>query len=145
MIDFVLAQFSVRGRTSRHTFLRRWLKLVCLSALNIVGAVFLTSQGFKFAGYAAIAIEVVLILFNLAMIVRRFHDRGHSGWWLVPFLGSPIGTYFAEQFERTRPEVFLILISAFLILNTWLLIELFFRRGTRGTNRFGEDPSAVPL
>jgi uncharacterized membrane protein YhaH (DUF805 family) len=60
---------------------------------------------------------VVLALPNLAVSVRRLHDRDRSGWWLgfglVPIIG-------------------------FLVLLFWFL-----HRGTVGQNRFGADPYDV--
>lgn len=44
---------------------------------------------------------LVLILPNLAMGVRRLHDTGRSGWWiligLIPLIGSLILIYFYVQ------------------------------------------------
>jgi len=58
------------------------------------------------------------IAFSLAC--RRYHDLGKPAWWLlllaIPLLG-PI----------------------------WVGIELAFRRGTTGANRYGDDPRAVVL
>jgi uncharacterized membrane protein YhaH (DUF805 family) len=55
---------------------------------------------------------------NLAVAVRRLHDQDKSGWWIligfVPLIGG-----------------------------IWLLI-LYFIEGTRGPNRFGPDPKALP-
>lgn len=51
---------------------------------------------------------------SISVAVRRLHDRDKSGWWywlvLIPFIG-------------------------WIILIVWYAIE-----GTRGPNRYGEDP-----
>lgn len=140
MLDQVLSQFSLRGRTSRGTFLKRWLRLSCLSVLLLTAGVFLASQGIRFAGYAAAALILLLLIANYSMVVRRFHDRDRSGWWLVALFAIDVGSYFVDSLERSHPDLFIFSLLALLILNIWLLIELFFRRGTPGTNRFGEDP-----
>lgn len=51
---------------------------------------------------------------NLAVGIKRCHDRGRSGWFL--------------------------LIGLVPLLNLWLAVELMFLRGTVGSNRFGPDP-----
>jgi len=107
----------------------------------MVVGVFLASQGIKFAGYVALALEAALIIFNLAMHVRRFHDRNRSGWWLIVLLGTDTGIYLVEKLERTYPDAFIFIGLALLTVNLWFLIELFFRRGTPGINRFGDDPA----
>ena len=62
--------------------------------------------------------SLVIFIPNLAVAVRRLHDQGKSGWWiligLVPLIGG-----------------------------IWLII-LYFMDGTRGPNRFGPDPKAPP-
>jgi uncharacterized membrane protein YhaH (DUF805 family) len=48
-----------------------------------------------FSGIAAL----VLFLPSLAVLVRRFHDAGHSGWWVlilfVPIVGFVVFLIFA--------------------------------------------------
>ncbi len=53
-----------------------------------------------------------------ATAIKRFHDRGKSGWWLAPFFIAP-GSFG---------------------LSVWCFVELFCLRGTKGPNRFGSDP-----
>ncbi|MGO4524912.1 DUF805 domain-containing protein [Microvirga sp. 2MCAF35] len=141
MRDFIVSQFSITGRTSRKDFLRRSLKLCYISIFLIVAGIFLTSQGFRFAGYAAVSLILIAHIANYAMVIRRFHDRSRSGWWLIASFGVNICSYFAEKLERTHPVAFICIMLALAIVNLWLLIELYFRRGTAGPNRFGEDPS----
>ena len=61
-----------------------------------------------------VLVPLALLIPQLAVIVRRLHDINCSGWWillaLVPILGS-------------------------IILFVMMLID-----GTKGKNRFGDDP-----
>jgi hypothetical protein len=50
----------------------------------------------------------------LALQTKRWHDRGASGWWN--------------------------LLSFVPILSIWAFIECGFLRGTKGNNRYGQDP-----
>ncbi|MEI9933246.1 MAG: DUF805 domain-containing protein [Rhizomicrobium sp.] len=72
-------------------------------------------QGVLF-GVLFLALILGTFLPDLAVTVRRLHDRDYSGWWIliafVPFGG--------------------------LVLLIW-----FCTRGTEGENRFGPDPLAV--
>src|SRR5262249_51628802 len=55
----------------------------------------------------------------LALAVKRFHDRDHTGFWvLLSFV--PIG-------------------------NIWVFIELGFLDGTQGGNRFGRSPKGLGI
>ncbi len=143
MRDLILSQFSIAGRTSHKTFLRRWFKLCCICLFLLVAGVFLASQGIRFAGYAAAALILMTLVANSSMVIRRFHDRNLSGWWLVASFAINICSYFAEKLERTQPAIFIAIALALFIANLWLVIELFFRRGTAGPNRYGEDPSTA--
>lgn len=61
-----------------------------------------------------IAVYIVVIWISLAVSVKRWHDRGKSGWWvligLIPLIGG-----------------------------IWALIETGFLPGDPGTNRFGNE------
>lgn len=76
---------------------------------------------FPFAGASLLVFGVVglaLLIPNIAVQVRRFHDQDKSGWLvllnLIPYLGG-------------------------LIVLVFMFLE-----GTRGPNRFGPDPKAEP-
>lgn len=55
-------------------------------------------MGTELAGLIAIPLLLLIIPTGLALIVRRLHDMGISGWnvlWLaIPFLGILVNFYF---------------------------------------------------
>ena len=111
--------FSFRGRIGRKTY---WLGYVVpIMAILIVGAIppaFLSPESQIFSIYliAYAILSVVLIIPNLAASVKRLHDRGRSGWF--------------------------VLLSMVPIANIWIFIEVCFLKGTDGPNAFGPDPLA---
>jgi uncharacterized membrane protein YhaH (DUF805 family) len=113
----------------------------------IMTAVFLASQGVKFAGFVAVGLIAILLIVNLTMIVRRLHDRNRSGWWLLPILALDITGHVMEAIvdsvSRTYPVMVLFAVIALLGVHLWILIELLIRRGTPGPNRFGPDPVSL--
>jgi uncharacterized membrane protein YhaH (DUF805 family) len=84
----------------------------------------------------------LLLWVFFATSVKRLHDRDRSGWWIATLVvfSPPF-----EQFTDWLPDVlgFLLAIGIF-ALWIWGSIELFFLKGSRGTNRFGADP-LVPI
>jgi len=62
-----------------------------------------------------VAVDLLLFWPTLVISVKRWHDRGKSGWWVVVVLIPVIGWL-------------------------WLLIENGLMRGDAKTNRFGEPP-----
>lgn len=107
------AQFSGRSRRKEYWsfFLLYLVSLIVASIIdNILGL------ANELTGYGPISVLVILGLFvpSLAAGVRRLHDTDRSGWWL--------------------------LISFIPILGTIVLIVFLATEGTRGPNRYGEDP-----
>ena len=68
-------------------------------------------------------VAIVLIIPNLAVTVRRLHDRNHSGWLVLVFILLSI-----IPFVNIISEIIFIVIMA--------------TKGNDGQNRFGEDPLA---
>jgi uncharacterized membrane protein YhaH (DUF805 family) len=91
-------------------------------------------------GLVAAAVAVFLVAL-LAIAFKRLHDRNKSAWWLLLFYGVPIlcdgATYLAGA------EYAWSFVAAGALINLWALIELGFLRGTRGPNRYGDDPAGA--
>ena len=103
------------GRIARRTW---WLWGVALPlGLGLYFTVVLRVAGLSPRG-ADIAVNLLLLWPALAISVKRWHDRGKSGWWvlvaLVPFVGW-----------------------------LWLLVENGLLPGDAGANRFGAPATAA--
>ncbi len=101
--------FSFEGRASRGHY---WLYGVGLAvAVGIVGGI-LTALLDEIGAFISLALYLPLIWVGLAVTVKRWHDRGKSGWWvfisLVPMIGG-----------------------------LWHLIECGFLEGDAGPNQYG--------
>jgi uncharacterized membrane protein YhaH (DUF805 family) len=97
-----------RGRISRSQFWKDFALWMCLYTF-----IRLLNENLKEIGLLAL-----LLLVSIAA-VRRAHDRGRSGWFvLLWFVPVPI-------------------------CQLWVLVELGFRRGTIGDNQFGSEPGAM--
>ena len=104
---------NLDGRISRRTW---WLWGVALPlGLALYFTVLLRVVGVS-PRSTDIGVNLLLLWPALAVSVKRWHDRGKSGWWvlvaLIPFVGW-----------------------------LWLLIENGLLRGDAGANRFGEPPT----
>lgn len=107
--------FSLSGRVSRREF---WL----YGVLTLLGLALLAQALLGIAGMhthrADLLVNGLLVWPALAVSVKRWHDRGRSGWWVLINLVPVIGWL-------------------------WALIDNGFVRGTPGPNRFGADPLAI--
>ncbi len=86
-----------------------------------------------------IAVAAAAFLLTVVVVaIKRLHDRNKSGWWLALLYGVPI-LLNAGAYSVASDGALYLTIPA-LIINLWALVELGFLRGSRGSNRFGEDP-----
>jgi uncharacterized membrane protein YhaH (DUF805 family) len=104
------ARFSGRAARSEYWYWVLFVVLVSVVAKTIDFALTGDPRG----GVIGALVSLGLLLPDIAVSVRRLHDRDKSGWFFllcfVPLIGS-------------------------IILLVW-----FCQRGTAGTNRFGPDP-----
>lgn len=85
------------------------------------------------------ALQVLLAWTSCAVVAKRWHDRGRSGWWsliiVMPYLALPL------DFAASGVEIVLEL--AFALGGLWTLVECGFLKGTKGPNRYGDDPQGL--
>lgn len=115
-IDFVkLAlrrwkDFQGRSRRAEYWWFVLAFTIVCFIAGIIDGVVF----GNMETGPLQVVLILAALVPSIAVSIRRLHDIGRTGWWLliglIPFLGFVVLLYFHVQ------------------------------PGIRGENRFGPDP-----
>ena len=116
----VLKKYTVfSGRARRKEF---WMFFLFSTIISVILAVVDQFMGWQFEmggdiiGFLSTLYYLAVVVPYLAVIVRRLHDTGRTGWWMliafIPFVGV-------------------------LILLVFLILQ-----GTRGDNRFGPDPKA---
>ena len=108
-------------------------------------------------GLLALVLIVLLFLPVLSVTVRRFHDVGLSGWWVLALWGGAFAleavrttrqavTALAEDPLRTPAEIRIdpvfIALSAAIILVYIVEFVICVWPGTSGPNRFGSPPDA---
>ena len=137
--------FSFKGRINRAPYLAVQLALLTFWLILI----YYSSQGKDLHFDWVVTITMVWI--NAAAVAKRLHDRNRSGWWAVPILilnrlslvyyGLFFGLFFGVDISIAKELLLVLLAVAMSLLQTWVIIELFFVMGTDGPNRFGPDPT----
>lgn len=117
------AQFSGRARRAEYWMFALFNWLMSWGFYIMLVMMGATGERTQDLPPAALGLAMAYALFALAMLipslavaVRRMHDTNRSGWWLLIALIPGIGA---------------------LVLFVFLILD-----GTRGPNRFGDDPKA---
>lgn len=152
--------FSFKGRVNRTQYwlgtigvnIAHWIAMVVLSSAAAVtaaqtknAAAALATLGSQLA--LVIPVSIATAWIAMALQVKRFHDRGQSGWWaMLPmapmvFAMTNIGTALAEQWspERLIGSMGLPL-TAFLVICVGMFVNLSCLPGTQGQNKYGDPP-----
>jgi uncharacterized membrane protein YhaH (DUF805 family) len=165
-MDWMQLLFSFKGRIQR---LYWWIASLVVGAVAAVltsslefwakrvgsGMINPDTQEFEPIGPFAIGLGLIVVLnmwINLALSVKRVHDRDRTGWWiavlyLAIMVAVVLGMVTLMQPEGQRQglnNVAVIAVIAASYLMIWLFVEIGFLKGTQGPNRFGPDPLGAP-
>ena len=121
------ASFSGRARRTEY-----WMFfLVYFVIALVIGVV----EGLlSIGGYLTGIFALVHLLPSLGVTVRRLHDTGRSGWWILLFYAVPM------VLNATGSPILSVVSLA---ISVWMFVELGCLKGTAGPNRFGPDPLAA--
>jgi len=139
-----MLDFSGRAGVIDYWRLQRPLLLVMAAGVIIGMGVVLSPAPHLLAALGLPLIAFALIA-TLALVVRRLHDRGRSGWWLLLFQGAPIlaaavTDAAGPDIARTSPGAAWAILALLLVglgMSIWGFVEIGLRRGHTGDNRFG--------
>ena len=147
-MGYVRLLFSFNGRINRARYLAVQLALLTVWLVLWLKSPF---QHWQVLHWVA---AIALLWINTATTAKRLHDRNHSGWWAMAILlvnrlsyvyyGLFFGLYFGVGNSGAQELLLVTFAVALSVLQTWIVIELFFLIGTDGLNRFGPDPTRRP-
>lgn len=142
-MDYAWLLFSFNGRLNRARYLV--VQLALLAAWFVFW--FKLSPPWEALRWV---VAIAMVWINTATTAKRLHDRDRSGWWAVAvflvnllsyaYFGLFLGLYFGVNISITKELLLVLLAVALPLLQTWVVIELFFLMGSEGRNRFGPDP-----
>jgi uncharacterized membrane protein YhaH (DUF805 family) len=128
---------SFQGRINREPF---WIAVAILAAVEIVTQwLALQAEG----DTLGTILDLAFTYPEFALAVKRANDRDLSPWVVALFFAGNVALdLFAlvnGPLDTANPINSIILIP-FALLGVILIVELGFRGGTSGPNRFGPDP-----
>ncbi|MDR1156388.1 MAG: DUF805 domain-containing protein [Bacteroidales bacterium] len=89
--------------------------------------------------------QAVVFLPLLAVMVRRLHDSGRSGWWLLPglFLALRFTCVPSVLLARSRDNTWMVILGFVYIASVIWMAVLMLQNSDQGDNRYGSDPKTV--
>ena len=111
-MDLLQLLFSFSGRINRQPYWLVGIAAGVVPAVISMGAGLIESETVLLIGVIGYFIAALWI--GIALAVKRAHDRGRSGLFVLLFLVP--------------------------LLNFWPMVELYFLPGTSGQNEYGVDP-----
>ena len=143
-MDYARTLFNFKGRINRARYLIIQLALLADWFLLWVKAPFQQWE-------MGLAAAIPMIWINLATTAKRLQDRNRRGWWAIAVVAVNrlcflyYGLFFGLSFGvdiSIAQELLLVMGAVGLsVLQTGIVVELFFLTGTEGPNRFGPDPT----
>lgn len=103
--------FSFKGRINRKKY---WIGMIPVAITTTILYYLLEIEEINYLVY--FILQLLMIWWNSAIHIKRWHDRNKSGWFYFVFIIPYVG-------------------------QAWTLIECGFLKGSDGPNRFGEDPT----
>lgn len=153
--SLIVANFRWRGRLNRSSF------YFSLGLFYLFGLLALPLQIIQAVATARDAMSLLAVLngllfvtgiavawFILGAIVRRLHDRGRSGLWLLVFFGphAAVVALISRIPLSEQKMILLAIILGFVVAGPfliWGMVEIFCLCGRQGANRYGPDPLAT--
>jgi uncharacterized membrane protein YhaH (DUF805 family) len=129
---------SFEGRITRQPF---WIAVAIFVVLDIAMSFI---PGDRFSA----ALDLVLTYPQFAVCAKRGHDRNTPMWVVGLFFAISVmfdllllmGLAMPGDLKSPPPTLAVVFAIPFLVLALALIIDLGFRRGTVGPNRYGPDP-----
>ena len=95
--------------------------------------------------WASAAWSMILFYPNLAITLKRCHDRNRGFRWLIPYIiwylsfGILYGAgWILAQYETSALDLTILIYSGLVFI--WIVIDFGILPGTKGSNLYGPDP-----
>lgn len=110
-MDWKYLYTNFDGRIARKDW---WVGIAIIFVVSLVLSFLIGDRGL-----VQFVIAIILFIAGLALHIKRFHDRGKSGWWVLVFLIPVIGFI-------------------------WMIVEMGILEGDADANEYGPATTSMP-
>jgi uncharacterized membrane protein YhaH (DUF805 family) len=137
-MNYAQLLFSFDGRVGRKHF---WIwNIIYYVIVSIIGST-LSQVAPDMASIGVLITFMLLLVPDLAITAKRWHDRNKSNWYLLLNIPLVIGRILMPvpgQVDVSESGLVSAISLVALVSGVWILIECGFLKGCDGKNRFGE-------
>ena len=140
--------FNFSGRATRAEY---WWWVLATQGLQLLALIPFVG------GILALLLWVVCVIPGLSVAVRRLHDLGKTGWWLLGMIGAymgataaflvGLGIAFSDEANEGSGLIALAISGTLgggiMLVAMALWFIWFIRKGDLGPNKYGPDPRQV--
>lgn len=136
-LETIRNTFRFSGRSQRTEMIVYFLFSILLNGVTAI--LLFPSISRRTALLAIGLLGIAYYVPMIALYVRRLHDFNFSGWWLVVLLAASVSSVLigAGLFGLNLPDQIATVLRVVAGLGWW---AAFLIPGTKGENRFGENP-----
>jgi uncharacterized membrane protein YhaH (DUF805 family) len=130
--------FSFEGRIGRKEF---WIWNVVYYAMLAIGSTLIAKITPTLALFLFPVLLVILLIPDLAVTAKRWHDRNKSNWFLLLNVPLILGRVFVPAAGESIPldgPLAPFLSVAAVACGGWILVECGFMKGDEKANQYGE-------
>lgn len=140
--------FDFIGRARRLDFFHYWLGTMIAGLLG-EAIIDYAAQGRRAEIYATLAMKLIFSVPVPALLARRLHDFGRTGWWALmalPLVAASSYKTLLVNFHAYGPDAWpaLGIWEAPLVVCAVLMLATIVVPGDDGPNRYGHDPRQRP-
>jgi len=131
------AEFSGRSRRKEYWMFTLFLIIVGVVVGMIEAATGMAQMIGGVYGPLSAILGLATLVPSLAVSVRRLHDTGRSGWWLL----AVVAAYAVMGVGLAMASTAIIMVGTVIVLVAAITLFVFMvLNGTPGANQYGPDP-----
>lgn len=142
LINVLRNAFNIQGRAGRPDYWW-WALIVAIIgiSLSVIDKIIFGTAFTEFVGPLFSVFFVAALIPSATLSIRRLHDTGRSGWWLIALILFPVVFITLGMFEIIFLPVAIMLTLAADAITFGILFKWLSQKSHEGENQYGPEPA----